>query len=564
MRYGKQACRAFTIVVAVWWQIAFSGHAFAQEAVDGEGQGKNPKATEQSSIPLTKRPVSVAQSKISVQRLLEEVSKQVGVTLECDDTFKYSKLVVFMEDTPFGSLRSALANLLDAEWKTKEGDEADRVTVYRLAPTEHRKRLEQELREAEKEILSEQLRQTAMACAQGRVPDHMGDGMEGEEREKFRAEVKARGEVLSNVPDEVLQRVLKGEQVDLPATDLEGSFRKVVREFARRHAFLVSSGFEPNYVDKTVLSLTSSPYRLRTCPELPLRDVGFSFLMSGQHLSSYNLVVHPTAFREALLQRALQLGAAPQAEETTKTQKDTAPVPQSVSSWRGENATISQVLQTLFENAKLALLSDCYTDPPLPNIDFSQQQTMEEVLDAVASAFERTRGQVEGCILFRSKLWWLKDGMEVPDEWVAKWREKWKRQNRWSLEDLTEMARISDGQAFKLAALLPEASAVKVYYSLLHFFASLTPEQRQQGSSDAGLILAGIPEELKAALLNGPDRTNIQPFDQRLRDSLRAGTLKVTVNESVPRPQAVFQFTAPEGKGGTSVSVPLGHAERAL
>jgi hypothetical protein len=146
-----------------------------------------------------------------------------------------------------------------------------------------------------------------------------------------------------------------------------------------------------------------------------------------------------------------------------------------------------EVLKGVVRGADLQLISDSYlyywteTNSDLPDRSSLQDRPLTDVLDRIAAPFSSVWRREGDVYLFRHRYWFLEKSHNIPERDIRRWYGHLEAHGRLLLEDLTDLALLTDRQLFMLSRVgiinnWPR-SAARRHRELLRFYAALNPLQ---------------------------------------------------------------------------------------
>lgn len=175
----------------------------------------------------------------------------------------------------------------------------------------------------------------------------------------------------------------------------------------------------------------------------------------------------------------------------------------------------ADTLAALAKASGLPIVSDSFAlTPGSANIDGSERE-----LGGIISALEqgyRYNWEKHGDIIeFRNREWFRKRGVQVPDEWIDKWRSGFRKTGYLSVDDYAQMAALSSEQIEE--NLMTDKVFGKVdmygwdlinYRDVLRLYASLDSNQRKMIYSPAKLNVDVLSPDQNQTLLKFFDLNN--------------------------------------------------------
>jgi hypothetical protein len=160
------------------------------------------------------------------------------------------------------------------------------------------------------------------------------------------------------------------------------------------------------------------------------------------------------------------------------------PLPEST--WKEQPERWEEVLKTIVGAADLQVVCDSYLyywwehNTLLPNASGLRSRPLAEVLDQVSEPFFYTWRRDGDVYLFRQRNWFLEKRHNVPERHLRRWRAHLVGRGRVELEDLAELAQLTDRQLSNVSNAGIPTSAARKNRELLRLYATLNPLQRQR------------------------------------------------------------------------------------
>jgi len=399
--------------------------------------------------PALQEEVTFSASGRSVEEVLDELGQANRVALHPDDEVKELKVTIRVRGVKLGHLLDHLAQLLSCQWTFSEPE------GYVLSTTWERRRLSAKLRELSEDLLGDQIIQFIQEVSLKGPPSWYLEELSIEEQEGFGQQIRDRARVLATLSTCQLSRLFLGERRRWRIRELEEQQQQIIVEFARKYANL-----EGQTLQNGLVEFYSEVYVPQIFP-LPLRNVKFSLLTDRGHpLSSYDIVVNPYQYLEDVSAAAERF--APQEGTGDKeTVEDTLSeaLPASLAVFEADLMTFDQVIRKIAEECDINIIGDFFSEQPIPapKIGKPIQQNLEQALETVAQHYGRRWKTVEDCFLWRKKTWWLDEAAETPNSMLQRWQESVKERGGLSLDDVAEVAQLSDYQLARLVWNLPQA-----------------------------------------------------------------------------------------------------------
>jgi hypothetical protein len=186
--------------------------------------------------------------------------------------------------------------------------------------------------------------------------------------------------------------------------------------------------------------------------------------------------------------------------------REQLPLPASGRGQGGEvnpaQVTTADVLEALHRAAGLPIVADYYTRLYEPDEVSARDQPLYEALNQLADAMRLRWKKEGGWLQFRSASYFNDRLKEVPNRLLARWAASRKEHGALTLDDLIEIAQLSDAQldgaemaeGARFCTGLAEWDLARNRAARPHlrFLAGLTPAQRQAVASATGLPYTGM------------------------------------------------------------------------
>ncbi len=519
MRIGYRKTRWARQGLLLLAAVVLSATLLAPDAQGGQEAAK--PGDERLQKKITVRAVD-----LPLETVLEQVSRQSGVSLRMARDYEDRPITLRVKDLPLRDFMDAVTALYRDLW-TRQGN-AEK-TAYVLEASAARRNRQRALLEAQKRLLQTELMETARDRAANGVPASKLEGLEPGERDKVSKGVQGVGAVLSQLPAETVARLLAGEPLRFPMLDTPGKLGEAFTSFA--DTFL--KGWSPEARAESWVEFHAAPYTLERfgLKGVPLRVLGFG--VGNQHgagyASTYRLGVDPETFGKKLQQETARLrrGEEQDAEERRRIGGAALlerVVPSRKEFSAGAPITRSALLVALADALDLNLISDSHTKSPEP-APLLAGKTVEQALDAVCDLHAcYWRIASPSTILVRSRYWWQDDLAEPPATAVVRWDSRLESEGVLPLEEALQMALLSQDQQNRLAVKVPEARTA--FKDWLRFYASLTKGQRQAARSKNGVPFWQIPEAQRRLVLQNSSRRNNMAYERTVLEA--AAMLKIT------------------------------------
>jgi hypothetical protein len=228
--------------------------------------------------------------------------------------------------------------------------------------------------------------------------------------------------------------------------------------------------------------------------------------------------------------------------------------------WKQKPDRWEKVLKAVAERAGLQIVSDSYLyhwwewNMDLPDAARLQDRPLSEVLDRICEPFLYVWRRDGDVYLFRQRNWFLEKQNNVPERDIRRWRRHLEQGGRLELEDLAELALLTDRQVRSLWGTDIPTGGIAGHRELLRLYAALTPPQR------AKLGSTGLPVEdlspVQMALLRAWQSNGASDRETVLRMSREpdAVTIRMERRAAVSREERVQLGPRRVGAGSARTS----------
>jgi RNA polymerase sigma-70 factor, ECF subfamily len=271
--------------------------------------------------------------------------------------------------------------------------------------------------------------------------------------------------------------------------------------------------------------------------------------IGSSHAPSNGATVNARLAHDPALQRRMSVapGASPMAKE-------------------GHKVTTADVLEALHHATSLPVISDYYTHLYPRESVSTHGERLFDSLSRLADTMRLRWNKEEEWLQFRSASFYNDRLKEVPNRLLSGWSSSRKQHGALSLEDLCEIAQLSDAQlnADHMAEGARDHLGLKEWELArdrrlrphLRFLAGFTPEQRQKATRPAGLPFPDMPlaqQQRFITLALGDESAPLQSLEELAGATLRVDYLQ----------PGWFQWQPP-GPYWLRWFAPLGRDRRAL
>ncbi len=207
---------------------------------------------------------------------------------------------------------------------------------------------------------------------------------------------------------------------------------------------------------------------------------------------SFSYKMDPTEFAQADF-------GEPQIEhpdnKEPKTEIDLAPKGDDPKKAKLELKTPEDLFAAISDASRMSVVADCY-GPGDFHLNLTDARfPLRGMLDMMSMMLTRNWWISGSTIELRDRYWFRKRSLQIPEAWLEKWRETFKKTGTLEIDDLADMARLT-GESAKYAANIGHddvlncwsmTSAVRDQWRFLQFYASLDAEQRARIYTESGL-----------------------------------------------------------------------------
>jgi hypothetical protein len=432
-----------------------------------------------------------------LEDLLARLSQETGVLLRFEGRVVGDQRVnVVLNDQPLRRVLTLLADVLDLYWRRERKDGA-----YRYVPFQDLRS-----RKRERELLAhahERFRQGMRRLVDSLklTPQEIEKLQERDlwwARRLTDPDRRKAIELLGRFAPRYWERLMQSGHIKLPYASLSSRDQELVREYLE---VVNSETGQRNRIAKQDLEAgTPGEHHVGdvTQPGGQVVIKIWDGVPPGPD-STFDVVLEPANGRSG--GNGLGLGYTP--EELTFLHEEFSPPrfekgPRVAPGELGPRVTITwkemrevrweEVLKGVVRGADLQLISDSYlyywteTNSDLPDRSSLQDRPLADVLDRIAAPFSYVWRQDGNVYLFRHRYWFREKRHNVPERDIRRWYGHLKAHGRLLLEDLADLALLTDRQLFMLSRVgitdnWPR-SAARRHRELLRFYAALNPLQR--------------------------------------------------------------------------------------
>jgi hypothetical protein len=429
-----------------------------------------------------------------LEDLLARLSQETGVLLRFEGRDVGDQRVnLVLKDQPLRRALALLADVLDLYWRRERKDGGYRYVLFQ--DLRSRKR-EQELLSRAHERFRQGVRRLVDSLKL--TPQEIGKLRErafGWARRLTDPDRRKAIEILGRFAPRYWERLVQSGHIKLPYASLSSRDQELIREYLE----VVNN--TPGEHHAGDVTQPGGQVVIKIWDGVP----------PGPD-STVDVILEPAVGRSG--GNGLGLGYTP--EERTLLHDEFSPLrfekdPRVSPDERGPRVTITwkemrevrweEVLKGVVRGADLQLISDSYlyywteTHSDLPDRSSLQDRPLADVLDRIAAPFSSVWRRDGDVYLFRHRYWFLEKRHNIPERDIRRWYGHLEAHGRLLLEDLTDLALLTDRQLFMLSRVgiinNSPRSAARRHRELLRFYAALNPLQRTRLET-TGLRLADL------------------------------------------------------------------------
>jgi hypothetical protein len=433
--------------------------------------------------------VTIEERHQPVSEIFRQAADQTGVHCSAENEAADLRVTAFVKDVPLRLVLERLGTLLHLTWRREplgpglnytlflSDDDRRQLAAAKAAEwTEFRANVQRIIRAAiQPAALGNDPRdRAARSIVSGPYP-------------------RAAGQFLATLPDAVLDTVLRGEPVRLPMKGMPLIQQEAVRNLQ------LSAGATHTALERAVGAPAKAPGGRRDRGEqggapTPPSLTGIELRVdrsSGDGQHAFLQLSHLDGDNRG---SSIALGIDPSASLSLSDQQflprhfdsrhcalkaaDPLRLPGNALNW-------TEILERFAHENHVNVLSDAMdvADRRTRHLQIQSPSAgapIETYLDRLCLPHDYTWNADEGLILFRRRDWYLERERQIPERLAAHWREVARQEGIYPLDDLAEMASMSDGQLVKLWRYAGREASRTVLRNqeILLLYRSLRPEQR--------------------------------------------------------------------------------------
>lgn len=473
----------------------------------------------------------------TVAGILADLSKATGISLraginEQDWQVRDRKMNIFAKDVPLASLMNSIARVMKFRWSKEEKDGS---IVYRLWMD--RKTLlaaeTQWLREQERLAQEQAERRQAMFETYSKLDAASEQDLARLKQEnpylylsKTTGIASSLGQLFSEAPA-ALEALAAGTNVSLSAASLSPGAQQAAVATARELARLQSkmSGGRhkmPEDFGQNTQSLQIEINRwqehLGGSPMAGMMLGDISITCDGQHVElpifdpesdvakAFGKIALRAMEEDASFEEIIRDSAGELIQVMQKAIKDDSGDPEIEHpedpaldrkvKFKVESQRLDDYQAALSKAAEMAVVSDSFGEFGMPRELLpvgEKETTIREFLDSLTRAYHYNWGKQGSIVEFRDRNWFRKRAAQLPEAWLAAWRETLKNNGTLEIDDLAQIAALSQEQLqMNILAddvLRAVGAASMRQRELLRVYGALTEGQRAALFSETGLDL---------------------------------------------------------------------------
>ena len=170
-----------------------------------------------------------------------------------------------------------------------------------------------------------------------------------------------------------------------------------------------------------------------------------------------------------------------------------------------DSAKLADVEKALAETAKLGVVSDSFGDiyggySPRGQVP-STEPVIKDVLDKIGDVYVYNWDKQSGIIELRDRNWFKKRAVQIPEEWLEKWRKELTDTGTLGIDSLAQIALLTQEQLMSNVAtddVLRSGSLLGIVFGnrdILRFYGGLASDQRSMLMSKSGMDLAMLSQD---------------------------------------------------------------------
>lgn len=167
---------------------------------------------------------------------------------------------------------------------------------------------------------------------------------------------------------------------------------------------------------------------------------------------------------------------------------------------------LADIEQVLSESTKYSVVADSfYLKDTVESIP-KEEMALRNVLDWIEEHYQYNWDKHGAAIELRDKQWFRKRSLQLPDEWLDRWRKELVDTHTITIEGISQLANISPEQLLanihndEILKII-DVSFIAKNRDILKAYAVLTPSERSQAFAKEGLSLRDLNQEQKMSVL---------------------------------------------------------------
>jgi hypothetical protein len=500
--------------------------------------------------PRLDQKISLAAWAEPLEDVLARVSRETGVSFAFEGRDVGDQRVnMVLKDQPLRRVLALLAETLDLFWLRDRKAPQSRYTLFQDARS---RKAEQELLSRAREGFEEGIRRlvdslklTPPEIEKLRERAPWWAPMLSDSR--YRLAVRLLGKLAPTRWDQLMQT----GNVEIPYASLSAADQEAVRQFAEeknRDKKRIQNDLERGQPgehhigDLTQLGGKVVIEIYDGVPAGPDSEFGIRVESADGHGNGSSLGLGYTPEEQRLLREEF----APPGFEKEKRNPPPDGGPRVTVAWKQKLfLPWEQVLKAVAEGAHLQVVSDSFLyywsehNSHLPDPSALRDHPLLKVLDQVSEPFFHSWRRDGDIYLFRQRNWFIEKQHNIPERDLRRWRGHLKARGRLTLEDLVELALLTDRQLGLLYHTPISTHAVNDHRELLRLYAALNPFQRARLETTG--VRLGELSEPQMELMRGWKPT--APVDDgtrlRLRREPEAVVFTMTTEHPAPLEERV-------------------------
>lgn len=572
------------LLVLIALLIASPANAVGKTTVDPNAPGARPDAVEQTDARLAQK-ITYEAVREPVRDILADLSKLSGVTLKAgynkqDWQVRDRRMNVFLKDTTLAGVMNSIANVMKFKW-SKNDDVAP--PTYRLYMDRKSVLAEEMLRQSQEDSYAERMskkRDKAFAECK-RVSDLSGEEIAGLRAENPYLHMMAVSGQASICGLFAGNSTATGQAAEINSADLsQADQQKLLRAVDDCRRFYAAIMPGPIDAPRPALEPVRGPLSLRVS-DIPATSewggredrVGFiSIIQDGKTLTDLSLVDPASNFAKAVGKSyvraweeklpeakvwkamaddvAAALAADKRANDSgdpLADHPDDARLHIDVKLMIEKGNSLNKIQPQLTEPTGLGVVSDNFNSRDTVSGLSGEPMELEDVLDKTADATAYNWWLHGPVIEFRDRHWFRKRAAQIPDEWLDRWRDTFKKTGTLDLGDLAQICTLTPEQwtvNINSDEVLGQIRSSRLFNfrSLTQIYAFLSDGERFAAMSKSGLDLKTVDpdnclriyKQLGSEYTRNPDAEMKLLIDRFPNGKCFRYDLKITTSDDLP------------------------------